>query len=330
MNSSLEKLKEKYSTNHGVESLFAFRDAFKRYTVSRQQSLIDLTVVATNLSPQIFFDDKNIDPLVEKAIRETNPNFDPSFLFNFSDDELTGIVNSAKGKYFEYLVTEKLNSGETVGNLYLPDGYQAIMAESLTQPGWDIKIIDDNGNTADYLQLKATNSLAYINETLERYPDIEILSTHEVATRADGIVFDSGISEEDLRESVLESIDELDPSLMDNFLTAFNPLMPLVYIMASEGYRLSVGKDSVGEALGSTQFRIERTLVASGVGALIYAIGGGWLALPASFIGGELYNQYKESSLDSYSFEKSTARLKTYRLYQQQKIIDGGNYGFVV
>lgn len=323
---SFDALKTKYSGDIGASSIFAFRDAFKRYVVSKQQALIDLTVTAANLGPQIFFDNSSIDPLVEKAIRETNPNFEPS-LFGFSDDEMTGILNSAKGKYFEYLVTEKLNSGEAVGDLLLPEGYKAVMASTLNQPGWDIQIVDTQGNVSDYLQLKATNSLGYIHDTLERYPDITILSTEEIASRTDGLTIDSDISEASLREQMTDAVNELDPSFSDDFLTAFNPLMPLVFVLASEGYRVSVGDYSVEVATQSAQYRAERSLVASGIGAVIYAIGGGWLALPATFIGGAAYNQYREMSLHSYRFEESTTRLRKYRLHQQQRLLDGCGHG---
>ena len=100
--------------------------------------------------------------------------------------------------------------------------------------------------------------------------------------------------------------------------------------MASEGYRLSVGEESVKNALYSAQFRVERAVVASGIGALVYAIGGGWLALPASFVSGALYDQYRELSLVSYTFEESTSRLKGFRLHQQQQIIEGTNNGIFV
>jgi len=286
-----------------------------------------LTVAAASIGPQIFTDTTKIDPLLEKAIHETNPNFDPSLILDFTDEEMTGILNSAKGKYFEYLVTDSLNSGGQVGDVMLPEGYKAVMADSINQPGWDLQILDSQGNVSDYLQLKATNSIAYIRDTLERYPDIEILATDEIADRANGLVLDSGITEESLNDQISSAIDSLDPSLTGEFLNAFNPLLPLVFIVATEGYRVSVGRYSLNEAIDSTRYRAERSMVATGIGAVVYAIGGGWLALPATFITGSVYNHYKELSLSAYSFEASTSRLRKYRLHQQQRIFDEGGYG---
>jgi len=325
--SKLSYLREKYPGGNNGESLFAFRDAFKRYVVSKKQSLIDLTVVAASISPQVFSDAADIDPLLELAIHETNPNFEPSRIFDFTNEEMTGILNSAKGKYFEYLVTDRLNAGKQVGDVILPDGYEAVMADSLNQPGWDLQILDAQGNVSDYLQLKATNSIGYIRDTLEKYPDIKILATDEIADRANGLVLDSDITEESLNEQISSAIDALDPSLASDLLSAFNPLLPLVFIVATEGYRVSVGKYSLNEAIESTRYRAERSMVATGIGAVVYAIGGGWLALPASFISGSVYNHYRELSLSAYSFSESTSRLKKYRLHQQQRIFDGGGYG---
>ncbi|RLA06514.1 MAG: hypothetical protein DRQ51_09185 [Gammaproteobacteria bacterium] len=326
-NSRIEKLRDKYSSYSGADSLIRFCDAYKKYSISKKQSLIDLMLVSVNLTPAIFDDITNIDPLLQQAITETNPNFDTSSFFNFSDNEMMGIINSAKGKYFEYLVTDKLNSGEAVGDVMLPDGYQAVMATSATQAGWDIQIVDQNGYVADYLQLKATDSLGYINDTLEKYPDITILATDEVANQADGLVLNSQISEESLTQQVNNAVDNLDESLIGSFMDAFNPLLPLVIILASEGYNLSVGKQSLDIVLSSAYDRAERSVFAGGTGALVYALGGGLLSIPAVFIGGGLYDYYAENALSSYSFERATSRLKKYRIYQQEQILNRGNYG---
>ena len=81
------------------------------------------------------------------------------------------------------------------------------------------------------MQLKATNSLEYINETLERYPDIAVLATDEIANRAPGLVLDSDISEESIREQVSHAMDNLDPDMIDGFMDAFSPLLPMVFIL---------------------------------------------------------------------------------------------------
>jgi len=321
----LERLRKKYVYNSGIKPLFAFRDAFKRATVSKKQSLIDLTVVAANLSPQIFWEDETLDPLVLRALNETNPTFDLTSLSSYSDEQMLGVLNSTKGKYFEYLVEDRLNAGEIVGDVVLPDGYHAAVAPNLTQPGWDIQIFDQHGGVADYLQLKATNSISYIHETLERYPDITVLGTSEIADKANGLILDSNITEQELTEQISDCIADMDPDFISDFLDAFNPLIPLVFILATEGYRMHIGKSSIDSLYKSIQHRVERTIITSGVGAIVYAIGGGWwLSLPSVFIAGAMYNNYIDESLANYNFDKTTSRLKQYRNYQKQQILKIG------
>jgi hypothetical protein len=60
-------------------------------------------------------------------------------------DSLTGFISGVKGKLFEQKYVEYLNDGN------LPDGYSAILAESVTQPGWDIAIEGSNGEISAVL-----------------------------------------------------------------------------------------------------------------------------------------------------------------------------------
>ncbi len=327
LSSDFEQLIKKYSFGNATKNQFAFNDAYQKIIIDKKESLIDLIVAASNIGiNSLYYTDP--DPNLVTAFRRTNPNFDVSKLSQYSENELEGIINTSKGKYFEILVTEKLNNGEQVGDIYLPEGFRAVMAEKSNQPGWDVQILDSNGSVSEYLQLKATNSVGYIHDTLERYPDIAILSTDEVATELDGLVLNSGISEEEVRNQVTDLFDFFSSSFPSDIFTVFNPILPLVFILGTEGYRVSVGRYSIENAVTSSQYRIERSVAASGLGALVYALGAGWLSIPATFLGGELYNRYRESTLAEFSLEKATNRLIKYRLYQQQKLIQGGEYGF--
>ena len=98
-----------------------------------------------------------------------------------SPEELAGFVNGWKGKLFEVDVRDRLNAGEWVGDLHLEPSQTAQLAASATQPGWDLAIYDSHGAVVDQLQLKATDSLAYVKHALEQYPGIHVLTTAEVA-----------------------------------------------------------------------------------------------------------------------------------------------------
>ena len=120
---------------------------------------------------------------------------------NYDDAELAGIVNGIKGKLFELRYVDYLNEG------HIPDGYQAVLAESAINPGWDIALLGADGSVAEEIQLKATDSVSYVKAALERYPEINVVTTEEVYNSlamqelTDNLV-NSGISNEELEQVV--------------------------------------------------------------------------------------------------------------------------------
>ena len=298
-----------------------FYDAFQRFLKANRESLFDLTLTAASAGAFLDDDISILDHRMIEAIRVTNPSLTDEQFFGLSNDELRGAINTAKGKYFEYLVADRLNAGEQVGPVLLPDGYHAVLADTLNQPGWDMRIIGPDGTTADYLQLKATDSAGYIKEALHRYPDIEILATHEVAHS--GLVLDSGITEDDLRDHVSSAIDVMDDSVTDRFLDYFSPLFPLVAIATWEGYKVSVGQQSLDQFKLAIARRGQRIFAAKLAGAAVYAVGGGLLAIPAAFAGGLLFDYYWNNEAILTSYRIDTDRLLTMRLAQQSRLLSG-------
>jgi hypothetical protein len=298
-----------------------FYDAFQRYLKDNRESLFDLTLIAVSAEMFHAQDISDLDPRLVEAIRVTNPSLSDSRFFDLGDDELQGVINAAKGKYFEYLVVDRLNAGEQVGPVLLPDGYHALLADSLSQPGWDVRIVGPDGATADYLQLKATDSAGYIKEALNRYPDIEILATHEIAHS--GLVLDSGITEDELRDQVSSAIDVMDNTVTDQFLDYFSPLFPLVAIATWEGYKVSVGQQSLDQFKLAIARRGQRIVAANLVSAAVYAVGGGLLAIPAAFAGGLLFDRYWNQKAILTSYRADTNRLLSMRLAQQSRLLSG-------
>lgn len=317
----LDQLRRHYGNVRGRPAGERFYDAFQRYLKANRESLFDLTLTAAPAEALLDHDVDSLDPRLVEAIRVTNPSLSNEHLFGLSGDELQGAVNTAKGKYFEYLVADRLNAGEQVGPVLLPDGYQAVLADSLNQPGWDMRIVGPDGATADYLQLKATDSAGYIQEALNRYPDIEILATHEVAHS--GLVLDSGITESDLHDQVSSAIDVMDDSVTERFLDYFNPLFPLVAIATWEGYKVSVGQQSLDKFKLAIARRGQRIVAANLAGAAVYAVGGGLLAIPAAFAGGLLFDRYWNQEAILTSYRADTNRLLSMRLAQQSRLLSG-------
>jgi hypothetical protein len=282
--SYLDPLLRKYRkySNQSVDPMGELIDRYRQFKNTRT---LDLASVAAGLAIPAEGSEA-MDPLALKALHDTNPNFDPDSISQYSDQELMGIVNSAKGKYFEYLVVKDLNAGNTVGDLTLPDGYEAKLAQSMTQPAWDVQIVDEHGHTAELIQLKATESVGYIHETLVRYPDIKILTTEEVAHHLgpNEMVLDSDMSEADLEHAVNSAAGTLDHGFLDDFWHNFHPLIPLLLIVTTQGYRVTMGKQTVGAAVEVAKARAARGLIASGAGAIAKTLSGSWIVSALSAV----------------------------------------------
>lgn len=183
---------------------------YRSLTIHRMQHHrnIDTLAVGGDLLKDIL--DRGASPDVNAAFAAAYPREAQHISFeeairNTPDEHLNGFISGVKGKLFEMKYVDYLNDGN------LPDGYSASLAGSATQPGWDIAIKDADGNIDDLLQMKATNSVEYVQHALERYPDIDVVTTDEVYSQlvmngAADHVMSSGISNADITNHVVESI----------------------------------------------------------------------------------------------------------------------------
>lgn len=127
-------------------------------------------------------------------------------LSELEGDQLLGLVSGIKGKLFEQQYAEYLNADN------LPQGYTAVLAKSVNQPGWDLRIDGPNNETIEILQAKATDSVGYVVNALDHNPGIDVVTTEEVYAHlvmsgvSEGII-DSGISNASLEASLDEAID---------------------------------------------------------------------------------------------------------------------------
>lgn len=318
----LVQLNRRYANNTAIPAGEAFQSAFGRYLRAHRESLLDVTMAAASVQIGPLDGPGDIDPLLLKAIGDTNPSLDPTQLFSMSGDALQGAVNAAKGKYFEYLVAEKLNAGEQVGPLLLEPGQTAVLAESMNQPGWDLRILCENGTAVEYLQLKATDSVGYVQSALERYPNFQILATGEVADS--GLVLDSGITDADLRAHVGAAIDAVDTSLTESFWEHFHPLLPLAAMALYEGYRLSIGKRSMDGFNLALARRSQRIVATQVIGAAVYALDGGLMSVPAAILGGLVFDKTLNQTALITSYESHRDKLVALRLLQQERALSGG------
>ncbi|MBM4858161.1 hypothetical protein HYO44_12110 [Vibrio parahaemolyticus] len=109
-------------------------------------------------------------------------------------DAMSGHISNIKGIVFE----------QEVVNLLTKQGMDAMLFEATNHPVSDIALMSD-GEIAAEIQLKVTDSVSYINETLAGNSDIPIIVTSEVADSFDSaMVIDSGIDNVVLDDTVSE------------------------------------------------------------------------------------------------------------------------------
>lgn len=221
---------------------------------------------------------------VEEAYRLAYPNLAENYslkelIDNSSITEATGYVNGIKGKLFELRYTEYLNEN-------LPGGWEAHLAESATQKGWDVVVLDDSGSPVEYLQLKASNDIAYVKDALERYPDIDVVTTEEVFNQLSmnesmtGNIENSEIENFALTEEVEKIFS--DPSLIDSGIDLTPSVIPLMIIAYSVSKKDDLSPYERGEEFGGRALSSYIAYLAGGTAA---SVTGFWpLAIGVSFL----------------------------------------------
>ena len=176
---------------------------------NKKQILFD-SLMTSSLTGFTYYNTNVIPDDIQEAFEMAYPNVAArqslqDIIDNASIAEAEGYINGIKGKLFEIRYTEHLNNSDI-----LPYGFHAEMAASVTNSGWDIAIINDSTERiADTLQLKATEQVSYVKDALERYPDIDIVTTNEVYNQlamteyADNVI-NSGISNSEITDAVEE------------------------------------------------------------------------------------------------------------------------------
>lgn len=142
--------------------------------------------------------------LIFEAVRRGYNNLqdasDEEILNYFHDTEaeaITGHLSNIKGIVFEETYVEKLAEADIEAHLF----------EQTNHPLTDIFAYTDEGYQE--FQLKATDNVSYINETLATLEDTPIVVTSEVAQHFDNeLIIDSGISNDELTSAVASTLFE--------------------------------------------------------------------------------------------------------------------------
>ncbi|MFC4025219.1 hypothetical protein ACFOUV_15595 [Oceanobacillus longus] len=254
------------SMKDGITSLY------KRYIKEREQLLLEIaaSVVAldgiTDLMQGVHYE--RITPQMEESFTLAFPNKELSDLEGMDGEALVGLLTAWKGKYFEVMVRDELNSGEAIGDIQLENGQTAVLADSPTQPGWDLQIVNGNGVVDEDFQLKATESLSYVKSAIAENPNIDVIATDEVFENPDKVVEQmhaSGISDADL-ESYIEN------PVMNNVSDYIFPFSSFVIITLSEGRKLMMGKQSLNYAISNSFEKMVKSGISLGAGTLAFLL----------------------------------------------------------
>ena len=248
-----------------------FQDLYKKIAAKRVQDIVDAAAVGIAANAWLSVD--GIEPSdwpveVREAFSLAYPHVSLDTLADSSPDRLEGMVSALKGKLFEVTVRDRLNEGQAVGDWSLTDGQHAELAESATQPGWDLKITDSDGHIDALLQLKATDYKSYVNEALNRYPDIPIIATddiHELAT-ASGLVSDSGFSEDAILHTASDALlGDASPEILDGVLES----IPFPVVAITEAWAVANGAKTRDEAIASATHRVASSAIGGTAGGTI-------------------------------------------------------------
>ena len=124
-----------------------------------------------------------------------------NYVQSLSVDQIAGLKNNVKGIYHElaYQNRENLNGDEYIVELF----------ENTNHAGTDVRIINVETGDVVEVQLKATNYASYVKEHNEKYENIDVLTTSEVAAKSPDWS-STGFSNAELTEDTTSTLNALD------------------------------------------------------------------------------------------------------------------------
>ena len=132
-------------------------------------------------------DESKLPQELVEAFKMQYPNvYEAGGLGALTPESAEGYLNGWSGKYTEILARDTLNSGGSIGGVSLSAGETAVLATDPTQAQWDMMIEP----TGRLLQIKSTDSVAYVKETME---DLDGTGIDVIATDLPDFTEDSSV-----------------------------------------------------------------------------------------------------------------------------------------
>lgn len=169
------------------------RDAVVVGTV--MQNLLSKHLAVDSLEEQLVVEAlrRSRSDLADASLRELG-----DYLSAMNPEQLRGVASNVKGIYHELSFTHASNM----------KGADAHLFPETNHPGADVFFRDGEGQVEKAVQLKATNSTDALSQHAERYPEVPLYATSEVAADASG-VHNSGFTNAALSEDVRAQLDQL-------------------------------------------------------------------------------------------------------------------------
>ena len=325
MASSLEEIAAIYRQRYGNDILDrggvrALKDKYLQDVIEAESNLIDAVSGAASLQAILWNDHvewAQTSPLVKEAFGRVLPNEDPVKLINMLNDlpsesrRTLGYINTWVGTLFEMRLRDGLNAGKRIGDLKLDPGQTAVLSQRVNERGVDILINNADGTIAREVQAKAVKMVTPIKEHLEKYPDVPVMTTSEIASSLDDTrVMDSGIQRTDLREQVNSSMEELDDNIVEEIWEHIGLPIAGLIIVVTEGRRYLVGRQTFRQTMEKSANRASKTAVTMGVGFAVAALPGPNLAIPAMALTRVGFRRYNVHTRMSQKLQVSIEQLR--------------------
>jgi hypothetical protein len=200
-----------------------------------------------------------------------------------------GAVNLIQGHLGEQIALDLINSGKVP----IPDGRLARLASSPNQPGYDLDLVDPDGNQATlHAQVKIADSANAIREHFARYPGVNVVYANTDAAQqmahdhgvtviapgahfpqtSDHVVVDMGISHADVRSEAFGLLHNTGHETMFHKALEDIPIISLILIAgraAGSYLKTDIGE---GEIMRTAGRRVRDILIASGLSQATTAV----------------------------------------------------------
>ena len=168
--------------------------------------------------------------LADASVAEVSEYFS-----EYSLEAQQGIINNVKGIYHELAFVDRENADD--------DLWFAELMPSTNHPGVDVVLTNSATNETLDLQLKATDSLSYLQSSLNSLPeDTRLLTTAEIASKVSGVESTDFYNSELTAEvkGVTDALNEgVDGAISEAFIES---LIPVSAAVASVGALDSIAK----------------------------------------------------------------------------------------